>query len=170
MPTRPRAHPFLVPLLALPLLLAGCGGADPAALTDQGYAELQAGEWSDARESFEEALAQLDPADTQAMRAKLGQVEALVRIDPAAAKREFLDFAGANPSRVDAKDYAFVAGKLANDREFDVAIDVLHAGREVHVEHPKLLALTRNIEEQATAAGDSEAIKKLRSFGYAGGK
>ena len=158
---------LLLPLLALPLLAASCAGAkDPAALTDQGYAELQAGDWADARASFEKALEDLDPADPQFVRAKLGQVEALVKLEPEAARDEFVSLAKAQPGRIEAKDFSFVAGKLTAERAFQPAIDVLHMGLTAHAESPKLHEVLESVKEQAQKTGDSAAIAQLKSLGY----
>src|SRR6185503_13446163 len=102
-------------LLLLPLLLApACGGSsDPKDLTEAGYAALGAGDSKAALGEFDQALAAIgsDTAHPQYLRAKLGAIEAKIRLDPEAAKREFLELSAGMPSQITARDFSTLGGK-----------------------------------------------------------
>jgi hypothetical protein len=149
------------------VLAASCGGtADPAKLTDEGYAALGKSDWKGAQADFDAALQQMQSTDAGYLRAKMGSIEALVYTQPEQAKNEFLALAKGMSSQVKASDYINVAGKLAGNSKFPEAIAVLEAGMAAHPEEPKVRAVGEKIKELATKAGDSEAIEKLKSLGY----
>src|SRR5437867_11590269 len=100
MPTRS----FLAILLCL---LPACGGTvGPRALTDAGAKALNSGKYEEAAENYEKALAGLgtDTANPEWKRAKLGVIQARVHLESTKAKKEFLEFARANPSKVTDSD------------------------------------------------------------------
>lgn len=159
-----------LPLLLLPLLLApACGGgSDPKDLTEAGYAALGAGDQKAALADFEKALAAIgsDTAHPQYLRAELGAIEAKIRLDPEAAKTEFLELASSMPSQITARDFSTLGGKFASAKEFLAAIDLLDAGMKAHSESPELKALQDNIKAAAEKEGDQGALDKLRGLGY----
>jgi hypothetical protein len=157
---------WILAVVGLTFLVPACAKSDPKSLTDQGYAELGRSEWKSARDSFGEALKKLQPADELYVRAKLGEVEALVKLEPERARDEFLALGRSQPSRIEAKDYSLVAGKLAGERKYSVAVDVMDAGLKAHVEHPKMIAVKDSIVELSLKAADPEALQKLKSLGY----
>jgi hypothetical protein len=165
-----RRLPWLLAVLALApaAFLPGCSGKDPVELTDEGYRQLGRSDWTGARQSFERALRETDPSSDLFVRAKLGAIEALVRVDPGRARDEFLELASTHASQVEATDYSLIAGKLAGARSFSEAVDVMDRGLKAHPEHPKMVAVKDSIIEQSKKSGDSAALQKLRSLGYVG--
>lgn len=162
--------PSQVAVLLLCLLPACGGSSDPRALTDEGSKALNSGKHEEAAKSFEEALAELgaDSANPEWKRAKLGLVQARVRIDAARAKDEFLQFASANPSRVTDSDYNLIASKFGDAGKFDEAIAILELGKKAHPESVHLDALGNDLVKRAQASGASDALDKLKSLGYVG--
>jgi hypothetical protein len=155
----------LAATLALPIACDG-GSADPSKLTESGYAALGKSDWKSARSEFQKALAAMQTTDPRYLRAKMGEVEALVHLDAAKARDEFLATARGMSSRVGPKEYIAVASKLTSERKFMDAIGVLEAGLEAHSEDLKLKAVGDRIKEEATKAGDDKALEALRGLGY----
>ena len=166
----PRLRVLLVPALALSALcFASCsGGSTPAKLTDEGYAALGKSDWSGAAADFDKALAGLKSTDPGFLRAKMGQVEALVHLDAPKAKQEFLAVATGVSSQVGAKEDVAVASKLAGERKFSEAIDVLAVGKTAYPEDVKIKNVGNAMLKEATKAGDSESAKRLKGLGYLG--
>ena len=151
------------------LLLVSCGGsATPAQLTDDGYAALGKSDWKGAAGDFDQALATLKSTDAGFLRAKMGQIEALIHTDAPKAKSEFLALAAGTPSPVTAKEFVAVASKLAGERKFSDAIDVLEVGKKMYPADAKLNDVGKAMAKAASKAGDSEAEKRLKGLGYLG--
>lgn len=150
--------------LALSLSIASCGGGseDPAAMTDEGYAALGAGDHRAAVESFEGALATLEPGSPDYMRAKMGEIEALIHVDAARAKTEFLE-QGESFSEA---QYATVGSKMTSAKKFQEAIAVLDAGMKRFSESPKLKAMLDQVAVEAEKSGNSDALESLKGLGY----
>jgi hypothetical protein len=149
------------------VLAASCGGtADPAKLTDEGYAALGKSDWKGAQADFDAALQQMQTTDAGYLRAKMGSIEALIYTQPERAKDDFLALAKGMSSQVKASDYITVAGKLAGNSKFPEAIAVLEAGLAAHPEHPKVREVGDKIKVLATKAGDSKALDALKGLGY----
>jgi hypothetical protein len=160
---------FLALLPLVSLLLPACGGGgDPKALTEAGYEALGTSDNARALEDFDQALAAIggDTAHPQFLRAKLGAIEAKIKIDPVSAKREFLDLAASSPSKITDKDFSYFGQKFAGASEFLAAIDLLDAGMKMHSESPELKKLQENIKAAAEKAGDKAALDKLAGLGY----
>jgi hypothetical protein len=159
----------IAPLLWISLaLLSACGGKDPKALTEAGYDALGASDYGSAAAAFEGALGEIgsDTANPHFLRAKLGLIEARIRIDAAAAKREFLDLAASMPSRITDKDFSYFGQKFATASEYMAAVEVLDAGMKVHAESPALQQLVDLIKTSAEKAGDTDALASLAGLGY----
>jgi len=158
---------------ALSLSLApACGGSsDPRALTDEGSKALNSGKYEDAAKSYESALAKLgnDTANPEWKRAKMGLILARVRTDATRAKDEFLEFAGANASKVTDSDFNQVGGKLGDVGKLQEAKAVLEAGMKAYPESPHLKLLLVDLGKRAEASGDAAALKELEGLGYVGG-
>lgn len=159
--------------LVLCLVAAACGGApDAAKLTDEGYASLGKSDWKNARADFEAALAQLKTTDAGYLRAKLGSIEALVQLEPAKAKDDFLALAAAMTSQVKAADYISVASKLTGKQAFAEAVAVLEAGLKAFPDDPKVRAVGDAIAKAAKNAPDpaaAKALESLKGLGYVDG-
>ncbi len=148
-------------------LVAACSGsADPAKLTDQGYAALGKSDWKGAQADFGSALAALEPTDPRYLRAKMGWIEAAIYTDPGKAKDEFLALAAGMASQVKSSDYIAVASKLTGERKFPEAIAVLESGLKAHAEDPKVRAVGEAIKKAAERAGDDASLAKLKTLGY----
>jgi hypothetical protein len=162
--------PGFAPGLALcALMLVSCGGnASPAELTNDGYAALGKSDWKGAAGDFDRALAGLKTTDADYLRAKLGLIEALVHTDAPKAKSEFLALAAGTPSPVTSKNFVVVASKLAGERKFSDAIDVIEVGKQMYPEDTKLNEVGKALAKAASKAGDSEAEKRLKGLGYLG--
>lgn len=160
-------------LLALALLLTlplySCSSAeDPGGLTEAGYKALGTGDHDAALAEFEAALAAIgsNTAHAQYLRAKLGAVEARIRVDATGAKDEFLGLARDMPTEVTDQDFSFIGQKFAGAQEFSAAIDILDAGVKTHEGSTHLAQLTDNIRAAAERAGDQAALDKMAGLGY----
>ena len=173
-------HLHAASLLALPLLFA-CGSAagnehNPTALTDAGYAALGTSDWVGAGEQFERALALLEPGGAGFLRAALGEVEALVHMDPDLAEQRFLTLATSHPESVGPREFTTIGGLLAYEQQYTQAIAVVAAGLETRPGQARLTGVLDRIHEQLTSAqaaedgGATEALDALSSMGYLGGK
>ncbi len=162
---------LFAPCLLAALLASSCGSSDPAELTKQGYAQLNTGDAKSALASFEKAIEAIgsDQAHANYVRAHLGAAEATIATDAVRAKDRFLELARALPSRVTDADYSLFGSKLAGQKQYLPAIDVMDAGLKAHSESPHLVAFRDQLVQQASSAGDSAAIAKLRQMGYLGG-
>lgn|SRR5262245_34671770 len=157
--------------IAILCLLPACGGSsDPRVLTDEGSKALNSGKYEDAAKSYEAALARIgtDTANPEWKRAKLGLIQARVRIDAAKAKDEFLQLASANPSKVTDSDFNTIAGRFGDARKFDEAIAILEVGKKAFPESPHLDALGKELLKRAQESGTTSAVDKLKSLGYVG--
>lgn len=149
------------------LAAASCSGsADPAKLTDEGYAALGKSDWKGAQADFAEALEGLESSSPGFLRAKLGWIEAAIYTDPAKAKDEFLALAAGMGSQIKSSDYIAVASKLTGERKFPEAIAVLERGLKAHAEDPKVRAVGEAIKKAAEKVGDSSALAALKGLGY----
>lgn len=163
-------HAGLLGLLALPLLVScgDSGGAsgDPTALTDGGYSSLNSGDYTGALGSFEQALAAIEPGAQGFTRAAMGEVEALIYVDATRAQEKFLQLATSFPDSIDARQYKTVGGKMTSEKKYVEAIAVLDAGLKAYGEDPDFPILIATVKEQASKAGDSDAMKALEGLGY----
>ena len=159
----------LVLSLALPFAACSCGGpSSPEELTSQAKNELHSGKHAAALTKFRKALETLKPGDTGYKEAKMGAIEARMYSDAEGAQKEFLDLAAAQPELIDARDYNYLGGVMANAKQFVPAIDVMHAGIVRYgKEEPKLAALLDKITKESV--NDSAAQDKLKGLGYTGG-
>lgn len=156
--------------LLLCLLPACAGSSDPRALTNEGSKALNSGEHEEAVKSFEKALAEIgtDTANPEWKRAKLGLVQALVRVDAVRAKDEFLQFASANPSRVTDSDFNLIGSRLGDAGKLGESFVVLDAGMKAHPESAHLKALRDDLGKRAEASGDESTLNSLKGLGYVG--
>ncbi len=154
------------------LLLPACGGdSDPRSLTDKGSKALNSGNYEEAARSYEKALAELgsDTANPEWKRAKMGLIQAQVRIDATRAKEEFLRFAEANSSKVTDADFNLIGSKLGDSGKLQEAFSVLDAGMKAYPESPHLKALRDDIGKRAEESGDQSTLTSLKGLGYVGG-
>lgn len=159
---------FVVGLAVLSPSVTSCGGgaATPAESIQAGSTALGKSDWKAALASFDAALAQLPSTDPSFKRAKMGQIEALIHVDAARAKTEFLTLAGGASSQVDSKDWRSVMSKLTGERAFSEAIGVLEAGLKQHPEDLDIKKMGEAIKVAAEKAGDSNALGALQGLGY----
>ena len=162
-------HVGLAGLLALPLMVS-CGGdgasGDPDALTDGGYDSLNTADYSGALSSFEQALAAIEPGQPGFTRAAMGEIEALIHVDAKRAEEKFLQLATSFPDSIGAQEYKNIGGKMTSEKKFLEAIAVLDAGLKAYTEDPDFPVLIATVQEQASKAGDGDAMKALEGLGY----
>ena len=166
---KPTLSAALLTLLAF--VLPACGGSsDPHSLTEEGRKALSSGSYDEAAKSFEKALSALgnDTNSPDWKPAKLGLIHALTRIDAARAKKDFLDYAAASPSKVTDTDFNTIASRLGDAGKLTEAIDVLKVGKEKFPESPHLDALGNSLLEKAQTSGDMGAADTLKGLGYVG--
>lgn len=158
----------LLVLVALP----ACGSSDPKELTSDGYTALNSGRFRAALTDFEDALAAIgtDTAHAEYIHARLGRVEARIRIDPEAAREDFLALVETHPSALGDREYSMIGGKFANANALRDAIVVLDTGmkaqKQAGNETALLAKLLARIKEDAERAGDAGALGDLESLGY----
>ena len=164
---RPYLPHLAIAFLTLVSFTSSCGGGgSPKEQVDAGYASLGSGKSKDALASFESALTKLTPADADYLRAKLGVVEALVRVDAERSKKELIDLAKAQPGKVTAKDYLRTASFMVNENRLAVAAETLEAGESLIKDDPKAIEVKEMIKERAKKATDPGEIARLKSLGY----
>jgi len=149
-------------LVTLPLAACGGGASDPGQLTSEGYQALGSGDAKAALEDFQTALAGLEAGTPEYQRAKMGEIEALIQLDPKRAQETML----ALGSAADESQYATVGNKLTGAGHFLEAIAVLDAGMKRYAESPKLKALLDQVKVEAEKQGDSGALDALKGLGY----
>lgn len=153
-------------------LVVSCGGdSDPRALVEAGSKALNSGKYENAAKNYEEALAALgsDTANPEWKRAKMGLIRALIQVDAARAKKDFLEFAGAAPSKATDEDFNLIGSKLGDAGKLQEAKAVLEAGMTAFPESPHLKALLVDLGKRAEASGDESLLKSLEGLGYVGG-
>ena len=158
-------------IAGLVIAFANCGGGgDPVADINEGYAALGSGDAAHALDHFSSALKQLEPTDAEYDRARMGEIEAKIRIKPDAAAQSFLDYALKQPDKVDAGDYHKVGVQLTEGNSLKDAVAVLGAGHKRFPEDAKIDEALKKMEAAATESGDPAVLKALEGLGYAGGK
>ena len=118
---------------------------------------------------FAEALGALQPSDPGYERARMGEIDAKIRLTPSAATQSFLAYAQEQPDQVDAGDYHKVGVQLSERSAFTDAVVVLDAGLKRFPDDPKLTEAMDRTSAAAQEAGDSSALDKLKGLGYVGG-
>ena len=161
-------HMRLPLLITLTLALTACGTSDPKALTDQGSRALAAGDNKSALESFDQALAKLDPKSPEFLRASMGHVQARARQDQTRAKDEFLDFVRAHSDKVTEQDYNMIVGELVKKGAVAPATEIIEAGLKTFPESPNMKKLRDLVGDAAKKSKDPKAINTLKGLGYAG--
>jgi hypothetical protein len=153
-------------LVLFPLLIASCGGADPATLNRDGYDALGSGNHAKAATHFHAALDAIgaETSSDQYEKAMLGLIEANVHEDPGTAAQEFIDFASA--TNQPSGEYLRVGGLLASARKYKEATLVLDAGVKAHPEAPALISRIEQVKADALKSGDTEAMETLEGLGY----
>ena len=159
----------LLCLLPLALVACGGGGGDPTEETNQGYAALGSGDAESALDHFASALGRLQPSDPGYPRARMGEIEAKIRLKPDAAAKSFLTYAEQQPEQVGADAYHKIGMKLSENAALGEAVAVLGAGLKRFPGDPKIDEALQKTQTAAEKSGDTGALEALRGFGYAGG-
>lgn len=152
------------------LFLAACGSSDPKTLTSEGHAALGKGDAATALEKFDAALAKMNPKDAEYARADLGRCQALAKSDGAAARKAFFEYVARNGTKVREDDYGLVCSDLLQGGFTLDAIDIMDAGQKRFPESPRMIATKEAVVAAAKREKTPDALKKLESLGYAGGK
>jgi hypothetical protein len=158
-------------LVLLASLTIACGGStDPRELNDAGNKALNSGDSKAAAESFDKALTALagKTDDPLYRAAKLGAIEARIKLDAKAATAEFLEYAKASPSTVRDVDYIDISGKLASSNAISEALDVVKQGMLAFPDSAKMKKQEVLIVEKAKSQGDPGLNDKLKGLGYLG--
>jgi len=154
----------------LSLALAACGGGgDPIEETNQGYAALGSGDAEGALDHFAQALGTLKPTDPDYDRARMGVIEAKIRLKLADAAQSFLAYAQEQPDKVDAGDYHKVGMQLSESKALTDAVAVLDAGLKRFATDAKLKEAMDKTVAAAQQSGDTSALDALKGLGYVGG-
>jgi hypothetical protein len=157
-------------LLVACLLTASCGSSDPLALVTEGNSKLGSGDYKSALSDFEQAQKALDDkrADPLYQSAKLGAIEARIRLDAKAAKSEFLDYAKTPGVTLRENDYVDIASKLAGSDAVLEALELIKAGKAAVAGSAKLAKLEETVLLRAKerAKGDSAFQSGLKGLGY----
>jgi len=151
--------------------LASCSDSDPKTLCGEGYTAHNSGQYGDAKESFDAAIAQLEPTDELYVEARLGSCRAQAHIDPGAARDAFLALAEEHANALELGDYTMLLSELDSSKEYLVAVDVAHAGKLAYPESERMSKTMDDFVEKAKAeaeGGDSSVLDKLKGLGYVG--
>lgn len=152
--------------LLLPLVTVSCGGsADAAELNSKGSKALNSGDAKGALESFQAALEHLEPGTPDYMKAKSGEIDALIQLGQAEQAKGALFALG---SQADENMYSAVASKMYAAKHNAEAIAVLDAGLKLHAESPQLKALMDKVIADAQKQGDTGTLDSLKGLGYVG--
>ncbi|TAJ17401.1 MAG: hypothetical protein EPO68_09580 [Planctomycetota bacterium] len=168
-------HHFAALILTC-LFAAGCGGSsDPRELVNAGNTELGSGNHKAALDKFVDAQTALagKTDDPLYHAAKLGAIDARIKLDAKTAAGEFLEYAKTAPSKVRDSDFIDISGKLASANATPEALRVVKAGAETYAASEKMKAQEQRIVElakQRAAAGDEGTKSALAGLGYLGGK
>jgi hypothetical protein len=168
-------HHFLALVLTC-AFAASCGGSsDPRALVNAGNTELGNGDSKAALSSFEGAQKALagKTEDPLYHAAKLGAIEARIKLDAKAATDEFLEYSKTAPTKVRDSDFIDISGKLADANATPEALRIVKAGTEKYTDSTKMKAQEQRIvttAQQRARAGDESSKAALDSLGYLGGK
>lgn len=153
-------------LLLLPL--CACSGDSPKQLTDKGVQALAAGQAREAQGRFEEALKGLQPTDPDFIRAQLGRVQALARLQAPLARDAFLALARDHKQLVQEGDYGLVVSELLRADAPIEAIDVMDAGMKAYPQSAQMQAVQKQVTDAAKQSKDPAGLKKLKGLGYVG--
>lgn len=168
-------HHFVALVLTC-VFAASCGGSsDPRELVNAGNAELGKQNHKAALASFEDAQKALagKQSDPLYHAAKLGAIEARIRLDAKIAAAEFQSYAKSAPTTVRDSDYIDISGKLASANAISEALDVVVQGKAAYAESTKMVAQEQRIVDLAkerAAKGDDALKSKLGGLGYLGSK
>lgn len=168
-----RARLPLLPLLsasclALVLASTGCGHKSALDLTNDGMSAMSGGDAKTALASFDGALKELKETDPEYMRASVGRAQALVRIDPAKAAREFLELAKKNRDRIKDQDFHIVVSEFVRARKFTDAVELMHQGNLMFPKSEKMNSIKDAVIAESKKANDAAAIEALKGLGYIG--
>ena len=156
----------LLPALALALAAVGCGGPDdPASLTREGYTRLNSGDRAAAQESFEDALAALEPSDPTYLRARLGLAEAKAEDAPGEAKQIVLELSRTH--ELEEVDFQRVTTVLVGSGHFEEATELVVAGMQAYPESTKMAELRDHVGDAASRSGEG-VPDSLKGLGYVG--
>lgn len=163
-------------LLALPILLASCGGSsDPAELTKSGEAALGSKNSASAAEDFDAALSAMgsDTSHPMYLRAKLGLAEAIAKSDPKQSQGVLMELQEAMPGKLSAKDFIRVMNQMAEsstEEAIEVTAETLKTALASFPDaKAQLDAVGHYLAKKAAAAGDKEGSSALDGLGYTGG-
>ena len=152
--------------LLLPLFTSCGGSADAAELNQKGSTALNSGDAKGALKSFQAALENLEPGTPNYMKAKQGEIDALIQLGQAEqAKTAML----ALENQVDENMYSRVASKLYAAKHNPEAIAVLDAGLKLYPESAQLKQLMEKVIAEAQKQGDAGTLDSLKGLGYIGG-
>lgn len=154
--------------LTLGLLLSGCSGSDPKALTAEGTSKLSAGDAKSALECFDEALARMQPQGGDFMRASMGRFQALARLEPKRAQTEFLAFQTAHGGEVKEAEFKIIVDELIRRGNFGPATDIIEAGQKAFPGSPLMAQLLKSAGDAASKSNDPAAKARLKGMGYVG--
>ena len=152
--------------LLLPLVTSCGGSADAAELNQKGYKALGSGDAQGALESFQAALEHLEPGTSDYMKAKTGEIDAMIQLGHAEHAKNALLALG---PQADENMYSAVANKLYTAKHNPEAIAVLDAGIKLYAESPQLKVLMDKVIADAQKQGDADTLKDLEGLGYIGG-
>jgi len=162
--------------LALPILLASCGGSsDPAELTKSGEIALGSKDSASAAESFDSALSSIggDTSHPMFMRAKLGLAEAIAKSDPKKSQGILAELQKALPGKLSAKDFIRVMNQMAESSAEDAITVTAETLKTALASFPaakvQLDAVGQYLAKKAAAAGNEEGANAMAGLGYTGG-
>ncbi|MDZ4773046.1 MAG: hypothetical protein SGI72_07910 [Planctomycetota bacterium] len=150
------------------LAFVGCGESDPKALTDAATEAIQVRDFKGGLANFDAALAHMDAANPQYMRASLGRCVALAHVDPAKGKEEFLKLAEALKAKLTPADVHFVVSAFVGARELEHATDIMERMKAMFPLSKEMQDIGNSVADAAIKAGDTKVQEKLRGLGYVG--
>ena len=153
-------------LLALLLTLPACSESDPKVLSDQGAQALGSNDPESALEAYEDALDRMQPSDPLFLRASLGRLLALARLEPTRALNEFLAFHAAQGAKVQDVDFKQMGDAFVARGPFRPATELVKAAKQAYPTSPVVEQLGKAVHAAAKRAGDGESVSSLAGLGY----
>lgn len=147
---------------------AGCGGSDAKSLTDAGTVALQSGDYARSVRDFDDALARMNPAHDQFLRASFGRCAALAHADPVRGTQEFLKLVEQLGTSITPQDVHFVVSAFVSAREFVRATDIMLKVKALFPKSKEIQAIGDGVASAARRAGDKVTVDRLEGGGYWG--
>lgn len=153
-------------LLSLGVSLCACGSDAPADPVEAGYKASQEGDHAAAVGHFDAALATLSAGSAKHTEVALARCRERAHLDPAAARGDFMELAGA--TELEEKAYRDMVRDLFNGGSSGLleAVNVVDAGLKKFPDSEKLKQYLEKLKAEAAKAEGGALNNALKGLGY----